>query len=79
MIPETNMLYIYAKNQFEITGVAVPGGGKPPFQRGGQPAAGSADANGGAFGGVASLKGPVRTRPRLDRARRPGRSHRAGT
>ena len=26
-------------------------------QRGGQPAAGSADANGGAFGGVASLKG----------------------
>jgi quinoprotein glucose dehydrogenase len=57
--PETNILYIYAKNQFEITGVTVPGGGKPPFQRGGQPAAGSADANGGAFGGVAGLKGPV--------------------
>ena len=55
--PDTHILYIYAKNQFEITGVTVPGGGKPPFQRGGQPAAGSADANGGAFGGVASLKG----------------------
>ena len=57
--PESHILYVYAKNQFEITGVTVPGGGKPPFQRGGQPAAGSADANGGAFGGVASLKGPV--------------------
>ncbi len=38
------------------------------IQRGGQPAAGSADANGGAFGGVASLKGAVGPRPRLDRA-----------
>ncbi len=57
MIRKRNILYIYAKNQFEITGVVVPGGGKPPYQRGGQPAAGSADPNGGAFGGVASLKG----------------------
>jgi quinoprotein glucose dehydrogenase len=55
--PETNIFYVYAKNQIEVTGVAVPGGGKPPYQRGGQPAAGSSDPNGGTFGGVASVKG----------------------
>ena len=56
--PETHMLYLYAKNQFEVTGVVKGADGKV-VQRGGQPAAGSADANGGAFGGVASLKGAV--------------------
>lgn len=56
--PETHIAYIFAKNQIEVTGVAVQPDGKV-FQRGGQPAAGSADANGGAFGGVASLNGPV--------------------
>jgi quinoprotein glucose dehydrogenase len=55
--PETHTLYIYAKNQFEITGATIDKDGKVG-QRGGQPAAGSADANGGAFGGFASLKGP---------------------
>jgi quinoprotein glucose dehydrogenase len=54
--PESRMLYLYAKNQFEITGAGVGPDGKV-FQRGGQPAAGSADSNGGAFGGIASLKG----------------------
>jgi quinoprotein glucose dehydrogenase len=56
--PESHILYIYAKNQFEITGAIVGKDGKVT-QRGGQPAAGSADANGGAFGGFASLKGAV--------------------
>ncbi len=56
--PESNILYIYAKNQIEVTGVVVGPDGKVS-QRGGPPAAGSADANGGAFGGVASLKGPI--------------------
>ena len=56
--PETHMLYLFAKNQFEVTGVIKTPDGKV-VQRGGQPAAGSADANGGAFGGVASLKGAV--------------------
>ncbi|HET7083465.1 MAG TPA: hypothetical protein VFI23_01750 [Rhizomicrobium sp.] len=56
--PETHIAYVYAKNQFELTGVMVQPDGKV-FQRNGQPAAGSADANGGAFGGVASLNGPV--------------------
>lgn len=56
--PETHMLYVYAKNQFEITGIMVGKDGKI-MQRGGQPAAGSADSNGGAFGGTASLKGAV--------------------
>jgi quinoprotein glucose dehydrogenase len=56
--PETHMLYLFAKNQFEVTGVMKTPDGKV-VQRGGQPAAGSADANGGAFGGVASLKGAV--------------------
>ena len=55
--PESHILYIYAKNQFEVPGIAVPTDGKPPYQRGGQPAAGSSDPNGGTFGGVASLKG----------------------
>jgi quinoprotein glucose dehydrogenase len=56
--PESHLLYLFAKNQFEVTGV-VQGPDGRLFQRGGQPAAGSADANGGAFGGVASLKGAV--------------------
>jgi quinoprotein glucose dehydrogenase len=56
--PETRFLYLFAKNQFEVTGV-VPGPDGKVFQRGGQPAAGSADANGGAFGGIASLNGPT--------------------
>jgi quinoprotein glucose dehydrogenase len=54
--PESHMLFLFAKNQFEVTGVVQGPDGKV-FQRGGQPAAGSADANGGAFGGVASLTG----------------------
>ena len=54
--PETHMLYLFAKNQFEVSGVVQGPEGKV-FQRGGPPAAGSADANGGAFGGVASLTG----------------------
>jgi quinoprotein glucose dehydrogenase len=54
--PETNTLYVFAKNQLEVTGVAVDANGKVT-QRGGQPAPGSADANGGAFGGFASLTG----------------------
>jgi quinoprotein glucose dehydrogenase len=56
--PETHTLYVFAKNQFEVTGVIVTPDGKT-FQRGGQPAAGSADPNGGAFGGIASLTGPT--------------------
>jgi len=54
--PETHTLYVFAKNQIEVTGVVVGPDGKV-FQRGGQPAAGSADPGGGAFGGVASLTG----------------------
>ncbi len=54
--PETHTLYIYAKNQIEVTGAVVGKDGKVS-QRGGPPAAGSADPNGGAFGGFASLKG----------------------
>ena len=54
--PETNILYVYAKNQIEVTGAVVGADGKVS-QRGGPPAAGSADPNGGTFGGVASLKG----------------------
>jgi quinoprotein glucose dehydrogenase len=53
--PATNILYIYAKNQFGITGVATRGG--KLFPSGGPPAPGSADPEGGAFGGVASLNG----------------------
>ncbi len=56
--PETHMIYLFAKNQIEVSGVVQGPDGKVT-QRGGQPAAGSADANGGAFGGVASLKGAV--------------------
>jgi quinoprotein glucose dehydrogenase len=56
--PETHTLYIYSKNQFEVTGIVVGKDGKIN-QRGGQPAAGSADPNGGAFGGSASLKGQI--------------------
>ncbi len=54
--PETHMLYLFSKTQIEVSGVTRTADGKL-VQRGGQPAAGSADANGGAFGGVASLKG----------------------
>ncbi len=54
--PQSHMLYLFAKNQFEISGVVKAPDGRI-FQRGGPPAAGSADANGGAFGGVASLTG----------------------
>jgi quinoprotein glucose dehydrogenase len=54
--PDTHLLYCFAKNQFEITGVVQGADGKV-VQRGGPPAAGSADPNGGTFGGVASLKG----------------------
>jgi len=54
--PENHMLYIYSKNQFEIGGVTVGKDGKV-MQRGGPPAPGSADSNGGAFGGIASLTG----------------------
>src|ERR1700753_1772043 len=46
-----------AKTRLEIPGVSVPPEATPRPQRGGQPSAGSADPNGGAFGGVASLKG----------------------
>ena len=53
--PETNILYIYAKNQFGVTGVTMKNG--KPSPSGAPPAAGSADPNGGAFGGIASLKG----------------------
>lgn len=56
--PETHMLYLFAKNQIEVSGVMKTPDGKV-VQRGGQPAAGSADANGGAFGGVASVTGVV--------------------
>jgi quinoprotein glucose dehydrogenase len=61
--PETHMLYLFAKNQIEVTGATQGPDGKV-FQRGGPPAAGSADANGGTFGGVASLKGAVGGRQR---------------
>jgi quinoprotein glucose dehydrogenase len=54
--PESHILYVYAKNQFEVSGIVVGKDGKIN-QRGGQPSAGSADPNGGAFGGFASLKG----------------------
>ena len=56
--PETHMLYLFAKNQIEVSGVMKTPDGKV-VQRGGQPAAGSADANGGAFGGIASVTGVV--------------------
>jgi quinoprotein glucose dehydrogenase len=60
--PQTHMVYLYAKNVFEITG-AIERDGKI-FPRGGQPAPGSADPNGGAFGGFASLTGGSGGRPR---------------
>ena len=75
--PETHMLYLFAKNQIEVTGVMQGPDGKV-VQRGGQPAAGSADANGGAFGGVASLKGAVGPGRGSIGTRRAHRSHRAG-
>jgi quinoprotein glucose dehydrogenase len=54
--PETHMLYLFAKNQVGIIGAAVTKDGKV-VQSGGPPPQGSADPNGGVFGGVASLKG----------------------
>jgi len=54
--PETHMLYLFAKNQIGIIGAAVTKDGKV-VQAGGGPPGGSADPNGGVFGGVASLKG----------------------
>jgi quinoprotein glucose dehydrogenase len=65
--PETRMVYVFAKNQFEITGVVVSKDGTTN-QRGGQPAAGSADPNGGAFGGIATINGaPGRGRGSISR------------
>jgi quinoprotein glucose dehydrogenase len=54
--PETGMLYLFAKNQLGIIGARVTKDGKV-VQAGGPPPPGSADANGGTFGGVASLTG----------------------
>jgi quinoprotein glucose dehydrogenase len=54
--PQTHMLYLFAKNSIEVIGVVQGPDGKV-FQRGGGPAAGSADSGGGSFGGVASLTG----------------------
>jgi quinoprotein glucose dehydrogenase len=54
--PETHMLYLFAKNQIGIIGARVTNDGKV-VQAGGGPPGGSADPNGGVFGGVASLKG----------------------
>jgi quinoprotein glucose dehydrogenase len=54
--PETGMLYVFSKQQIGLTGVGFDAKGKV-VSRGGPPAFGSADANGGAFGGFASLKG----------------------
>ena len=54
--PDTNMLYLFAKNEIGVIGARVAQDGKV-VPSGGPPAAGSADANGGSFGGVASLKG----------------------
>ncbi len=54
--PETHMLYLFAKNQVGIIGARVTNDGKV-VQSGGGPPGGSADPNGGVFGGVASLKG----------------------
>jgi quinoprotein glucose dehydrogenase len=54
--PETGLLYVFSKHQIGITGVGLDSKGRP-VPRGGPPAAGSADAGGGAFGGFASLKG----------------------
>jgi len=54
--PETHLLYCYAKNQLGVIGAMVTKDGKV-VQSGGPPPPGSADPNGGTFGGVASLKG----------------------
>ncbi len=54
--PESHILYIYAKNQFELTGIVIGKDGRIN-QRGGQPSSGSDDSQGGVFGGAASLKG----------------------
>jgi quinoprotein glucose dehydrogenase len=54
--PETQMLYLFAKNEISMIGATVDKDGKVN-QAGGAPAPGSADANGGAFGGTASVKG----------------------
>jgi quinoprotein glucose dehydrogenase len=63
--PGTNMLYLFAKNQLGVIGATTTKDGKV-VQSGGPPPPGSADPNGGTFGGVASLKGgapPFRSRP----------------
>lgn len=48
--PETNILYIHAKNLIDATAVVLTGNGQSPLQRYYYPAHGSADANGGAPG-----------------------------
>jgi len=55
--PETKILYIYAKNQLGITGVEVGKEGKLFATGWPSTPAGSADPDGGTFGGTASLKG----------------------
>ena len=54
--PETRMLYCFSKNQMGVIGARVTNEGKV-VQAGGPPPPGSADPQGGVFGGVASLKG----------------------
>jgi len=54
--PQTHILYVFAKNQIDVSGVVVTPDGKL-FASITLPVAGSADANGGAFGGIASLTG----------------------
>jgi quinoprotein glucose dehydrogenase len=63
--PETRMLYLFSKNQLGVIGATTTKDGKV-VQSGGPPPQGSADPNGGVFGGVASLSGgspPFRGRP----------------
>jgi len=72
--PETNMIYLFAKNQLGIIGARLTKEGKV-VQSGGPPPQGSADPNGGVFGGVASIKGgnaPRVTRDGLNDAIAPG-------
>ena len=54
--PETNILYVFSKNEIGVIGATLTKDGKV-VQAGGPPPPGSADSNGGSFGGVASLKG----------------------
>ncbi|HEX4272260.1 MAG TPA: PQQ-binding-like beta-propeller repeat protein, partial [Rhizomicrobium sp.] len=55
--PETHILYIFAKNQLGISGVRRDKDGKLFGTGWPSVPAGSADPNGGTFGGTASLKG----------------------